>query len=67
MAALRAIGHDAANSNETQHWPELPARTSAPCHTHTAAPPGLPTSADHWKALPEGQASEHEDENGNAA
>ncbi len=67
IAALRPIGHEAANSDETQHWPELAARTNAPCHTHTAAPPGLPTSAGHWKALPEGRASEHEDENGIAA
>ncbi len=67
IATLRTIMHEGLNSDETQHWPEPQARTNAPCHTRTATPPGSPTSVCHWKALPEGRASEHEDENGAAA
>ncbi len=66
-AAPGAIMHDWQNRHETQPWPEFQTRTKAPWHTRTVSPPGLPTSVLHWKALPEGQASEHEDENGAAA
>ncbi len=59
--------HMEPNGDDTQHWPEPSARTSAPWHTRTAFPPGLPTSAGHWKAPPEGRASTHEDENGDDA
>ncbi len=65
--ALRTIGHEARNSDETRPWPELSARTKAPWHTRLNFPPGLPTSVVHWRALPEGRASEHEDEDGPAS
>ncbi len=67
VAAPCAIIHDGQNRHETQPWPELDTRTKAPCHTRTVSPPGSPTSVLHWKALPEGRASGHEDENGAAA
>ncbi len=65
-AALLAISHWEPNRDDTQHWPEPRARTNAPGHTRTALPPGSPTSVSHWKVLPEGRASTHEDENGDA-
>ncbi len=67
VAAPSAISHETRNGDDTQPWPECQTRTKAPCHTRTAFPPGSPTRALHRKALPEGRASEHEDENGVAA
>ncbi len=68
LAALLAMAMTdwRLNGDETQRRPELKARTGAPCHTHTAIPPGFPTSAAHWKVTPEGRASTHEDEDGHA-
>ncbi len=65
--AAGAISHGIRNRHDTQPWPECATRTKAPCHTRTVSTPGSPTSATHWKAFPERQASEHEDENGVAA
>ncbi len=62
-----AMTHMEPNGDDTQHWPEPLARTSAPWHTRTVYPPRLPTSAGHWKAPRRGRASTHDDENGHAA
>ncbi len=37
----------------TQHWPEPVARTSAPCHTPSASPPG-PATRHYGKPAPVG-------------
>ncbi len=61
-AAMCSIARPAPGNTPTQHWPRRVARTRAPCHTRTAAPPGSPTSR-YWKVVPEGRAT-NEDENG---
>ncbi len=59
--AMFAIVGGRLNTDDTQHRPELVARTGAPCHTRTALP-GAPTSG-RWKVVPV-RRHEHEDENG---
>ncbi len=62
---MPAIAQARRTYEHTQHWPEHGARTSAPCHTPLAAPPGLATRL-HWKPAPVGPYLEHDDENRNA-
>ncbi len=64
-ASMPPIARARRTHERTQHWPEHGARTNAPCHTPSAAPPGLATRR-HRKPAPVGSYAEHEDENRNA-